>query len=164
MDQEDKKQKLVEILKKLDTVMLVTEGTAGSMHGRPMAIADVEPNGDLWFVTSRSSEKTRELSANSRALATAQGDSLYASVSGRVDLVDNRPKIHELWKEIWKVWFPKGKDDPEIVLLHLHPDTGEYWDNAGTEGVRYLFEAAKALITGEKAQPNDPEQHAKVKM
>lgn len=164
MDQDDKKQKLVEILKKLDTVMLVTEGSSGSMHGRPMAIAEVEPNGDLWFVTSRSSEKTRELSANSRALATAQGSSLYASVSGRVDLVDNRPKVHELWQEMWKVWFPKGKDDPEIVLLHLRPDAGEYWSNAGTEGIRYLFEAAKALITGEKAQQNDPEQHAKVKM
>ena len=164
MDQDDKKQKLVEILKKLDTVMLVTEGSSGSMHGRPMAIADVEPNGDLWFVTSRSSEKTRELSADSRALATAQGSDLYASVSGRVTMVDNRPKVHELWKEMWKVWFPKGKDDPEIVLLHLRPDAGEYWSNAGAEGIRYIFEAAKALITGEKAQPNDPEQHAKVKM
>lgn len=164
MDQDDKKQKLIEILKKLDTVMLVTEGKAGMMHGRPMALADVEPNGDLWFVTSRSSEKTRELSADSRALATAQGSSLYATVSGRIDLVDNRAKIHELWKEIWKVWFPNGKDDPEIVLLHLRPEAGEYWDNAGTEGIRYLFEAAKALVTGEKAQPTGDEQHAAVKL
>ncbi len=164
MDQDDKKQKLIEILKKMDTVMLVTEGKAGALHGRPMAIADVEPNGDLWFATSRSSEKTRELGANSRALATAQGSSLYASVSGRVELVDNRPKIHELWKDVWKVWFPNGKDDPEIVLLHLRPDAGEYWSNAGTEGIRYLFEAAKALVTGEKAKPTDDEQHAKVKL
>jgi general stress protein 26 len=164
MDQDDKKQKLVEILKKVDTVMLVSDATNGTMHGRPMAIADVEPSGDLWFVTSRASEKTRELQANARALATAQGSSLYASVSGRIDLVDDRRKINELWKDMWKVWFPKGKEDPDIVLLHLRPDTGEYWDNAGTEGIRYLFEAAKALISGEKAQPNDPEQHAKVKM
>lgn len=164
MDQDDKKQKLIEILKKLDTVMLVTEGMTGALHGRPMALADVEPNGDLWFATSRSSEKTREVRANSRALATAQGSSLYATVSGQVELVDNQPKVHELWKETWKVWFPDGKDDPEIVLLHLRPDEGEYWSHAGTEGIRYLFEAARALITGEKAQLTDPEQHAKVKM
>jgi general stress protein 26 len=164
MDQDDKKQKLVEILKKVDTVMLVSDATNGTMHGRPMAIADVEPNGDLWFVTSRASEKTRELKADARALVTAQGSSLYASVSGRIDVVDDRRKVNELWKEMWKVWFPKGKEDPDIVLLHLRPDTGEYWDNAGTEGIRYLFEAAKALLSGEKAQPNDPEQHAKVKM
>ncbi len=164
MDQDDKKQKLVEILKKLDTVMLVTEGMTGAPHARPMALADVEPSGDLWFVTSRSSEKTREVRAHSRALATAQGSSLYATVTGQIELVDSRPKVHELWKDTWKVWFPNGKDDPEIVLLHLRPDMGEYWSNAGTEGIRYLFEAAKALITGEKAQSDDPEQHAKVKL
>lgn len=164
MNEVDKKQKLIEIMKKLDTVMLVSDAADGSMHGRPMAIADVEPSGDLWFVTSRSSGKTGELKANSNAVATAQSSNLYASMSGRVDIVDDRRKVHELWKEIWKVWFPKGKDDPEIVLLRLRPTAGEYWDNAGTEGIRYLFEAAKALITGEKANPNDPEQHAKVKL
>jgi len=38
---------------------------------------------------------------------------------------------------------------------------GEYWDNAGTQGVKYVLEAVKAYAKGET--PNvDAKQNAKV--
>jgi len=31
-------------------------------------------------------------------------------------LVRDRGKIEELWKPEFKMWFPEGKDDPEVAL------------------------------------------------
>ena len=160
----DTRHKLIEILQKFDTVMVVNEGRDGTLHGRPMAVADITPSGELWFVTSRDSEKAREVAEEARTVVTGQQHGAYVSITGRMDVVNDRERVHALWKDAWKVWFPNGVSDPEIVLLRLDPDAGEYWSTGGTAGIRYLFEAAKALVNGDRPATTEPEQHAKVAM
>jgi general stress protein 26 len=29
----------------------------------------------------------------------------------------------------FKIWFPKGKDDPEVALLRVTLEKAEYWDS-----------------------------------
>lgn len=154
--------KLVAILKKLDNVMVTTTAENGTLRGRPMAVAGVEDNGEVWFVTAKQSEKTDEVRHDSRAVITAQQGALYVSLSGTIEVLQDRARVHALWKEAWKAWFPDGKDDPSIVLLRLRPEIGEYWDNTGAKGLKLLFQAAKAILDGKAAEPNDPDQHAKV--
>ena len=68
-----------------------------------------------------------------------------------------------LWKLEWQVWFLGGKDDPNLVLLRVDGQAGEYWDNSDTSGVKYLVEAGKALLTGTRPDVDrDPKVHAKV--
>jgi len=161
---EDVKTRLVEALKRLDTVMVTTTAQNGTMHGRPMAIADIEQDGTLWFVTGKDSGKTDEIRSDSRAVVTGQEKGLYVSVSGRIELVDDRARIRELWRDSWKVWFPNGKDDPNIVLIRVRPEIGEYWDQQGSKGIQYLFQTAKALLDGKRAEVDDDRQHAKVRL
>lgn len=158
------KTRLIDALKKLDTVMVTTTAENGSMHARPMAIAEIGAGCDLWFVTAKSSEKLHEVQTDSRAVVTGQGRGRYVSVSGRVDVVVDPAKVRALWKESWRAWFPEGKTDPSIVLLHLRPEIGEYWDLSGAKGLRHLFEAARAILDGKRVQADDPRQHAKVPM
>lgn len=160
----DVRAKLLDTLKRLDTVMVATRAKNGTLRARPMAIADVDAQGDVWFATSKETEKTDEAERDPRGLITAQDGMLYLSVSGTLDVVDDRAKVQKLWKESWRVYFPNGKDDPSIVLLRLRPDVGEYWDNTGTKGLRFLWEAAAAVLKGERPQADGPEQHAKVSM
>ena len=164
MNHEEPRQHLIEILKKFDTLMMISDAPDHTFHGRPMAVAEISPSGELWFASSRDSGKVREVAVNARALVTGQGGGAYVSVSGHLDVVEDRARVRALWRESWKVWFPQGKDDPNLVLMRLRPDHGEYWSQEGAAGVRYLFEAAKALITGERPSTDNPEQHAKVKM
>jgi hypothetical protein len=43
--------------------------------------------------------------------------------------------------------------------------TGEYWDNSGTSGVKYLIEAGKVLLTGTRPEiDRDPKVHGKVEL
>lgn len=161
---DDVKTRLVNALEKLDTVMVTTTADNGTLHARPMAVADVGKDAEMWFVTSKDSEKTHEILHDARALVSAQEKNLYVSLSGTLEVVDDAKRVHELWKESWKAWFPKGKDDPSIVLIRLRPEIGEYWDQTGTKGLKFLFEAAKALLDGKRVEADDPKQHAKVTM
>lgn len=45
-------QHFIGLLKKFQNAMLVTHTGEHGFHARPMAIADVEDDGRLWFITS----------------------------------------------------------------------------------------------------------------
>lgn len=155
--------KLHELLDGFGVAMLVTRTPDGGLRGRPMALAEAEPGGTLWFATDRHSGKVDELAKDNHVAVTMQSGSKFVSLSGTAAVVEDRAKVAKLWKAEWKVWFPGGKDDPNIALLRVDGHAGEYWDNSGTSGIKYLIEAGRALVTGTRPDVGgDPKVHAKV--
>jgi general stress protein 26 len=143
--------------------MLVSHESDIGLHARPMAIAELKPDTEAYFATDRRSPKIAEISRDPNVLLTFQNASEYASLSGRAFVVTDRSTIERLWSNAWRVWFPGGKDDPNLVLLKVEPISGEYWDNSGIEGLKYVFEGLKAVLKGERPE-TDRTQHAKVAM
>jgi general stress protein 26 len=156
--------KLHDLLNEFGDAMLVTRTPDGSLRGRPMAVAAADPDGTLWFATDRHSGKMDELENDGRVALTLQSKTTFVSLSGTARTVDDRAKLAALWKAEWKVWFPGGKDDPNITLLRVDGTAGEYWDNSGASGLKYLIEAGKALLSGTRPEgvDDDPKVHAKV--
>ena len=157
-----KENNLYDVVKDFDEAMLVTHGAHG-IHARPMAIARLDESMTAYLLTDLTSIKIQEIHANPDALLTFQSASKFATVSGKLAVDDDRALIETLWKEIWKVWFPLGKSDPNIALLKFTPSEGEFWDNAGIQGLKYVYAVAKAYVAGERPKP-DAEQHSKVHM
>lgn len=157
----DAKTKLIEVLKGYETLMVATKATDGTTHARPMAVAGVDDNGDIWFVTRKETPKVDEVKLDNEALVTGQEGRTFVSVSGHVDVIADRERFAAMWKPAWKVWFPDGKDDPHAVLLKFAPEVGEFWMGDGGAGVRYLFEAARAVLNGTTPRERK-EDHAKV--
>lgn len=157
------RENLYDILKGFDTAMMIVRASDGHIHGRPMAIALLQENGDTYFVTSIHSPKIAAIEADPIITLTFQSASQFATLSGRAMVVQDRPMIDDLWKEAWKLWFPKGKDDPSICLIHFSPVDAEYWNNAGAQGLKYAFEAVKAYVKGDTPK-SDQGQHAKVEL
>lgn len=158
----DKREHLVDLLKDFDTAMLVTHSSGEAIRARPMRLVQVQDDGSVLFVTSRQGGAASEISRTSEVAVTVQGKTKFASLSGRAKLDADRGRIAELWQEAWKVWFPQGKDDPNIVLLEFDAVDGEYWDNAGTKGIEFVVRAAKAYLAGERMSQTGDDQHAKV--
>ena len=73
--------------------------------------------------------------------------------------VATRAKVAELWKEPFRVWFPGGREDPDIALIAVEPERAEYWDNSGFHKLQYLWEAAGAYVTGDTPKVEEGEQH-----
>jgi general stress protein 26 len=67
-----------------------------------------------------------------------QGSSEYAVLYGTAHVRKDRALIDELWSEAWGVWFPGGKDNPNLCLLAITPVSAEYWDSCGLYGFTYL--------------------------
>lgn len=148
----DDLNKLREMIKDIDFCMLTTIEENGDLHSRPMSSnGQIDPNGDLWFFTNASSHKVSEV-ANSPKVNVSFADpenQKYISTSGRAELIGDRRKIEELWKPEFKIWFPKGKDDPEIALLKVNLEKAEYWDSSSST-VGYVMSFVSSLITGKQ--------------
>ena len=71
--------------------------------------------GAVLFDGGRIAEDSRA-DADPRVNVVMQDGRRFVSLSGVASVVDDRALIEELWSESWKVWFPKGKDDPSLRI------------------------------------------------
>jgi general stress protein 26 len=154
----EKRRRLRTLLSHFDTAMLVTR-SAGGMRARPLSIAEKQRDGALYFSTAIDSPKVEELEADPHVNVVLQDRRRFVSLSGTARIVRDRGLIARLWRSSWKVWFPKGKDDPSLCLLRIDPTEAAYWDMSGSAGVRYLFGMAKAYVTGHKPPSDEDERH-----
>ena len=159
---------LVSLLRDFQAATLITRSRGGSLHGRPMAIARVDDNVTIWFITSVASAKVEEVAEDARAMVSLQSASRFVCINGNAELVFDPEQIRALWKDEYRVWY-KGDSDPDIVLVRFSSFDAEYWDNSGVKGLKYVFRAARAYMNGETldSQPEleDPQaSHAKLKL
>ena len=153
----DNNKKLRDLIKDIRFAMLTTLEEDGTLKSRPMATQEVEFDGDIWFFTYGGAPKVDEIVSNQHVNVSYSEpkDQKYVSVSGTAQLVRDRQKIEELWNPLFKAWFPKGLDEPDLALLKVSVDKAEYWDSPSSKVVR-LVGFAKALITGEQiGNPGD---------
>jgi general stress protein 26 len=149
MEKSDK-DRLYELIDKVEIAMLTTVEGNGTLHTRPMANQQADQAGAIWFFTEKDGSVARNVNANPRLSLGYAGNGAYVAVSGTGEMVSDGNKIEELWSEDVKAWFPNGKDDPNLTLLKVMPDIGEFWafpSKPITQVVGYV----KAKLTGEPA-------------
>ncbi len=66
---------------------------------------------------------------------------------GRLILDPDRAVIERLWSSFVAAWYPAGKNDPNLALLHLEPEEAEIWSNEAS-----LWTSMKLLLG---ADPRD---------
>ncbi len=150
--QSESLEKLREIIKDIDFCMLTTIDEQGDPHSRPMSSnGDIDPNGDLWFFTDASSHKVSEVTRTPKVNVSFADpkNQRYVSVTGVAQPIRDRGKIDELWRPEFKMWFPKGKDDPEVALLRISLEKGEYWDSPSS-AIGYALSFVSSLVTGKE--------------
>ena len=154
-------KKVRDMIEDIRIAMMTTVDEQGSLVSRPMAALQVDEDGTIWFFTKRSSPKVDQIDNNNHRVNLSfadVSDADYVSVSGTAQELDDRAKVEELWNPQVKAWFPKGKDDPELILLKVHIDMAEYWNASDSTMVRLVQQAA-SVITG-----NPPKMGENVKV
>jgi general stress protein 26 len=150
--------KLIDRIKDIKIAMLTTADIDGGLHSRPMYTQKPDEDGTLWFFTERDSAKIYEVRTDQHVNLgySKPQDNLYVSISGSAAILRDQAKIKELWTEGLRAWFPNGPEDPNIALLKITIDRGEYWDQPSNVLVR-AFGYVKAVATGERYQPTGDE-------
>ena len=150
--QPDNLEKLRQLIKDIDFCMLTTIDEQGDPHSRPMSSnGDIDQNGDLWFFTQASSHKVSEIKNSPKVNVSFADpkDQRYVSVTGSAQLERDAKKIDELWRPEFKMWFPEGKDDPEVALLRIRLEKAEYWDSPSST-IAYVMNFVSAVVTGKQ--------------
>jgi len=131
-----------------------------TQHARPMTIARLGEDCTLYFVAAL--ESVSGVGAPPTAMVTAQSSARFLVLQGRYRVSTDRALLTSLWAMPMDVWF-EGPKDPKVCAIIFTPVEAELWDNTGIAGLKYLFQAAKALATGAKPPADgDPELHARV--
>ena len=141
-------QKLAELLKDQRFAMLTTIADDGTLMSRPLAMQEVEFDGDLWFFVTRDSRAVAQIGAHPRVNVALGSGSTWISLAGTATVVDDTAKKRELWDSSVEAWFPQGPDSHDIVLLHVDAESAEYWNTPGGR-VSTLFSFVKAKVTGQ---------------
>ena len=161
--QENKKEleRFVELVKKIETCMMITKAAEGELSARPMSNAKVEDDGSVWFFTNEYSGKVAQISHEDEVFLTYASPSLnsYVAFNAIASLTDDKNKIDELWTADMKAWFPEGKEDPKIMLIYVKPVEAEYWDHSSSKMIM-LFSMIKSAITGKYTEG----EHAALKL
>ncbi|HYW31854.1 MAG TPA: pyridoxamine 5'-phosphate oxidase family protein [Gemmatimonas sp.] len=169
---DDQREHFHEMLESFRAVVLITrtgadEEPKGSRHdaevaSRPMQVARLDDNCDLWFLTDADSAKVFEIRKDPQVHVVAQdSESRFVSLTGTARVLQDRAIITELFSEPYKVWFPDGPETPGIRAIHVSAEEGEFWDSQGKNKVKYLLQAAKAYATGSRPK-TDTDQSAHV--
>lgn len=150
------------LLKDVRNVMLTTVSEGGALHARPMACLQLDDQGDVWFLTGKHSGKVHAIEQDQHVNVAYSSESAnrWVSIAGRADMVDDRQKLEELWNPLFRAWFPKGLEDPELSLMRVKIESAEYWDSPSSKLVQ-LTGFVKAIATGEPYRPG-PGEHGRI--
>ncbi len=148
---DDARQTIWNLIKDSRIGMLTTEDR-GRLRSRPMGLCQNDfDDGCLWFFTRADSPKAQQVDADHQVNVAFSNvdDGNFVSMAGRAERIDDRAAIDVHWNAMVKVWFPDGKDDPQLQLLKVHVDQAEYWDAPSSRMV-VAFDYLKARATGEQ--------------
>lgn len=156
----DDSRKVAELLKDERIGMFTTTAPDGTMTSRPMAMQEVEFDGDLWFFAGRTSRKVAHVSAKPQVNVATAGSDSWVSLTGHAIVIDDLAKKKKLWNKVVEAWFPNGPEDPDVVLLRVDAASAEYWDSPGGR-IATALSFAKAKMTG---QPYDGGENETVRL
>jgi general stress protein 26 len=126
---------LGKLIEGIDIAMLTTVGRDGYLVSRPLSTQKASYDGRrVWFFTEADSPKIAEVRRHPKVnLAYASKDkNTFVSLAGVARVNRDRALVGQFWNDAMKAFFPKGKDDPNLVLLEVEPRTVEYWDGPGS--------------------------------
>jgi general stress protein 26 len=154
----DGKEKLHEIIEEARTVVLLTHGEGHRIVGRPMSLVRINDEDEIYLVANIASKKVSEILQDSRVTISAQSGKGVAMIDGEAAISGNPKLVDELWTDSWKVWFPKGKTDPDIAILVVRPLEGTYWEMDLGHGLSFAYRYVKARLTGSEIEAKQGDQ------
>ncbi|PZU80281.1 MAG: general stress protein [Chryseobacterium sp.] len=148
-------KKIKEISEKARICMFCTELDRLPSNSRPMSLQETDDNGNLWFISSATSNKNFEIKEDRRIqlFFMNNSDSEYLSVYGEASIYKDKSTIEDKWSTMANAWF-EGKDDPNVSIIRVEPKETYYWDTKAGKLVSLLSFVTSAL-TGNKTDNSD---------
>ncbi|NUL45754.1 pyridoxamine 5'-phosphate oxidase family protein [Cellulosimicrobium funkei] len=145
---------LLEKIEKAGVAMLASTDAGGRIVSRPMAIQEIESDHTIWFITRVSTPKIGEMSGSQPVNVSVAEKGFWASITGTATVEGDVERKKRYWSKATEAFFGDSTpEDPDIVLLKVDPDSGEYWDSPGLPAT--AVEVVKGLVGDRPARPGE---------
>lgn len=125
--------------------------TKSGLHAQPMLATVERRRKRLWFITRRDTDLVREVGDGGCCAFVLQDGDFMASISGALNIVEDRGRLIRQWDASLAAWLPEGPDDPQLVLLCMDCVDAEVW----VSGIGLTKFAWELAWTGRRPQPLD---------
>lgn len=115
-------------------------------NSRPMALQEVDENGNLWFLSDVTSDKNKDIEKDPEVELYFINNSKYEYVfiKGKASITQDKALIDKYWTNFANAWFD-GKNDPNVSLIKVAATDGYYYETKENKLVamtKMLFAAA----------------------
>lgn len=115
-------------LARFEPAVLLTSDGLGAIHAS--LGADNAPGRKLWFLADARSLLDWE--SNRRQLVTltfqSPDERVFLTVSGKAEIITDPGVTAKMWRPAFKRWFPRGADDPRLLLVQFSPYDAEFYE------------------------------------
>lgn len=148
------RQALADLLQDVRAGMLGVAAPGNAAAGRPQPMAHYPETAAgqdgtrcLWFITSRQTDFAKAVGTACDALyiLISKDQDCHATLTGRLQPMQDRAKLDELWGPMVAAWFAGGKDDPDLTLLRFDTDQAQIWASTPS-ALRFGFEVLRANL------------------
>lgn len=125
----DDQRTLTDVLDDLVFAMVATADDTGTWRARPLSLAGNDGT-VLSFLVSVEADWVDALDETGSPTTVTFSDpakNTYVAVQGTARVLDDRARIAELWNPGAAAYF-EGEDDPQVRVLDVVAQYGEYWD------------------------------------
>ncbi len=148
LNKEESLKKIKEHIDDTAVAMMITGFDKKPISAVPMYTKRMDEDGNIWFLSGRSSQHNKELLKNNdvQLLYSNTDDMEFLSVYGEAEVTSKKEVIDELYSKTDDNYF-EGKDDPEVTVIKVRPQEAYYWDNKSNKFVT-LLKLGVGAVTG----------------
>lgn len=108
--------------------VLSTASKTHVVNARVMQIVKVDDDFTVWYSTHGSSDKISEIKNNPKTCVVMSNYKIMTDIRfhGVVEIVIDQKTKDRLWQDEWARYYPKGKADPNYVVLKFTPSQIEF--------------------------------------
>ena len=150
MSAKDPSEHIWELMHDIGVAMVVTHfGGSDDVRARPMAARPEIEDHAIYFLTDAGAPKTQEIRHNSHVCLTFSDikTDKYVSIAGLAEVFTDAALAEKVWSAADKAFW-KDPRDPNIRVIRVTPEEGEYWEGAGM--VASVVSMIKAAASNER--------------
>jgi general stress protein 26 len=150
LNKEESWKKLKDLVDDIKVAMMVTGLEKRPINAIPMRTKKIDEQGNIWFVSSATSEHNKNLQINEQVhlLYSDPDDNEFLTLYGQAEITKNKSILEDLYSATTDNWFD-GVDDPNLTAIKVKPEEAYYWDSKTNKYVTLLKMGVGAL-TGNK--------------
>lgn len=154
MSPNEKIQQVLDIVEKNPVCMFAVRGNDAPLLSRPMTVAKIEDDAEMWIFTTAGSDPASEVGDEAQVNLSFSGKGAWLSVHGSAVVITSEPKARELWNPAVAAFFPDGPETKDLALIRVRPEGAEYWTSPGG-AISTVFQWAKARLTDSRIDAGD---------